>query len=382
VARTGEQTQAIRGTAKLGKRTKQLVKRLAPGDIAVIDHPELDRVSGEDLVRCGVAAVINCSASISTAYPNMGPVLLAEARIPLIDCLDVDLFAILDDGGPVELRGADISHHGRTVATGLLLAPQDIAARRETLKADIGVALEAFARNTVEHMLDERELLSGKLELPPLDTDFRDRPVLVVVRGVGYQRDLRALRPYLRDVRPVLVGVDGGADALLEAGFKPHMIVGDMDSATEGALRCGAELVVHAYPDGRAPGRRRLEALGLAHKTVPAPGTSQDVAMLVAAERGAELIVSVGSQFNLIEFLDKSRRGMSSTFLTRLRIGEILVDAKGVSRLYRPRPGLMPVFALLGVGVVALAIVVLSTPGLSEVVDLLVLKLELLLGVE
>ncbi len=171
------------------------------------------------------------------------------------------------------------------------------------------------------------------------NTDFRDRPALVVVRGVDHQRDLRALRPYIRDVRPVLVGVDGGANALLEEGFTPDMIVGDMDSAPEATLRCGAELVVHAYPDGRAPGREHLESLGLPYKIVPAPGTSQDIAMLIAAEKGAQLIVSVGSQFNLVEFLDKNRRGMASTFLTRLRIGEILVDAKGVSRLYRPRPG-------------------------------------------
>ena len=128
------------------------------------------------------------------------------------------------------------------------------------------------------------------------------------------------------------------------------MIVGDMDSAGEAALRCGAELVLHSYPDGRAPGRQRLEELGLAFKLVPAPGTSQDVAMLIAAEKGARLIVSVGSQFNLVEFLDRNRKGMSSTFLTRLRIGEILVDAKGVSRLYQPRPGLTPLLVVIAAG--------------------------------
>jgi uncharacterized membrane-anchored protein len=231
-------------------------------------------------------------------------------------------------------------------------------------------------------MLEERELLSGKLELPRFATDFRDRPVLIVVRGVGHQRDLRALRPYIRDVRPVIVAVDGGADAVREEGFQPDMIVGDMDSASEATLRCGAELIVHAYPDGRAPGRARLDAAGLAHKVVPAPGTSQDVAMLIAAEKGAELIVSVGSQFNLMEFLDKSRRGMSSTFLTRLRIGEILVDAKGVSRLYRPRPGYAPVALVVAAGLLTFGIVVFTTPGLHDVVDLLWLKLKLLLGAD
>src|SRR6202035_4964693 len=184
--------------------------------------------------------------------------------------------------------------------------------------------------------------------------------------------------PFIRDMRPLLIGVDGGAEALLEAGLTPHMIVGDMDSAGEQALRCGAELVVHPYPDGRAPGRQRVQDLGLPFKLVPAPGTSQDVAMLIAAEKGARLIVSVGSQFNLVEFLDRNREGMSSTFLTRLRIGEILVDAKGVSRLYRPRRGLTPLLVVIGAGLIAMIAVVWMTPALRDVVELLWLKLQLL----
>ncbi len=245
-------------------------------------------------------------------------------------------------------------------------------------------------------MREERELLAGKIEMPRFATDFRDRAALVVVRGVGHQRDLRALRPFIRDMRPVLIAVDGGAEALLEEGLRPDMIVGDMDSAGEATLerqrrprrapevaggRCAErwrELVVHAYPDGRAPGRERLEALGLPFKLVPAPGTSQDVAMLIAAEKGASLIVSVGSQFNLVEFLDRNRKGMSSTFLTRLRIGEILVDAKGVSRLYHPRPGLTPLLVVIAAGLIAMIAVVWMTPALRDVVDLLWLKLQLL----
>jgi uncharacterized membrane-anchored protein len=231
-------------------------------------------------------------------------------------------------------------------------------------------------------MRDERELLAGRIDLPELRTRFRDRPALVVVRGVDHQKDLRALRPYIRDVKPVLLGVDGGANAICEEGFKPDMIVGDMDSASPETLACGAELVVHAYPDGTAPGRETLERLGLAYKVVPAPGTSQDIGMLIAYEKGARLIVSVGSQFNLVEFLDKNRRGMSSTFLTRLRIGDRLVDAKGVSRLYRPMPGPGPLVALLVAGLLTLALVIWLTPALHDVADLLWLKLQVLLGLE
>ncbi len=375
-----EQTRVVTGPVRLGRKTKMLVKRLRPGEIAVIDHRNLDRVSAEDLIAVGAAAVLNCRVSSTGEYPNMGPLLLAQAGIPLVDLPDDRLFGELKDGDPVEVRGGGVLVRGVEIARGETHELADVLRATERRRREIGGALRAFAQNTVEHMVDEQDLLSGKIELPRFETDFRDRPALIVVRGVDHQADLQALRPFIRDVRPALVGVDGGANAILEAGFRPDMIVGDMDSASEATLRCGAELVVHAYPDGRAPGRALLEQLGLAHKVVPAPGTSQDIAMLIANEKGASLIVSVGSQFNLVEFLDKNRRGMSSTFLTRLRLGEKIVDAKGVSRLYRPAPGVAPVALVLVVGLIALIAVILATPALHDVADLLWLKLRLLLG--
>jgi len=374
-------SREVAGIARLGKRTKHLVKRLRPGDVAIIDHRDLDRVSGEDLVACGVGGVVNCAPSSTGRYPNMGPLLVADAGIALIDVPGDGLFERLQDGDPVVLRGGEVWSRGERVAAGTLLEAERVRAETDQRRAEIGEALEAFAHNTVQYMLEERDLLAGRIDLPRFDTDFRDRPTLIVVRGVDHKRDIKALRPYIRDVKPVLVGVDGGADALLQEGFKPDMIVGDMDSAAEATLRCGAELVVHAYPDGRAPGREYLEQLGLGHKVVPAPGTSQDIAMLIAAEKGAQLLVSVGSHFNLVEFLDKNRRGMASTFLTRLRVGEILVDAKGVSRLYRPRPGVAPIGLLALTGLLVLVAVVLLTPGLHDVADLLWLKLQVLLGI-
>jgi uncharacterized membrane-anchored protein len=379
------QSQAVRqveGSARLGKRTKHLVKRLKPGDVAIIDHEDLDRVSAEELIACGVKAVVNAARSSSDRYPNMGPLLLVSAGVLLVDAPGAPLFERLKDGDAIVVRGGDIRRGDELIATGQVQEPVALRQLNDERRREIGEALEAFARNTVEHMVEERELLVGKLELPRFDTDFRDRPALVVVRGVDHKRDLRALRPYVRDVKPVIVAVDGGADALVEHGFKADMIVGDMDSVSDSTLRMGAELVVHAYPDGRAPGRERVQELGLPHKIVPAPGTSQDIAMLIAAEKGARLIVSVGSQYNLVEFLDKNRRGMSSTFLTRLRVGEILVDAKGVSRLYRPRPGLTPIVALFIVGVIAFVAIVALTPGLRDVADLLWLKLQVLLGID
>jgi uncharacterized membrane-anchored protein len=379
----------VNGPVRAGRRTKLLVKTLKRGDIALIDHDDIDRVSAEDLIAAGVSAVLNCGASSSGSYPNLGPQLLVEAGILLLELPDDALFKALSDGDPVVVVygeqpdgrvSGEVLCKGQVLARGEVLGVERVRAETEARRKEIGDALERFAHNTIEHMREERELLAGRIDLPRFQTDFRDRSTLVVVRGVEHQRDLRALRPFIRDMRPVIVAVDGGADALLEEGLTPDMIVGDMDSAGERALRCGAELVVHSYPDGRAPGRKRLEDLGLQFKLVPAPGTSQDVAMLLAAEKGARLIVSVGSQFNLVEFLDRNRKGMSSTFLTRLRIGEILVDAKGVSRLYRPQPGLTPLLVVIAAGLVAMIVVVLMTPALRDVANLLWLKLELLFG--
>jgi uncharacterized membrane-anchored protein len=389
----------VSGSVRPGRRTKLLVRHLVRGDIALIDHRDIDRVSAEELIAAGAAAVLNCQPSSSGTYPNLGPQLLVEAGIVLVDLPDDSLFDALSDGDPVVVRvlpapagvvgedsgaavivpvSVEVLRKGQLLARGELLDRRRVSAETELRRREIGEALERFAHNTIDHMREERELLAGRIALPRFATDFRDRSTLVVVRGAGHQRDLRALRPFIRDMRPVIVAVDGGADVLLEDGLKPHMIVGDMDSASEAALRCGAELVVHAYPDGRAPGRARLERLGLAFKLVPAPGTSQDVAMLLAAEKGASLIVSVGSQLNLVEFLDRNRSGMSSTFLTRLRIGEILVDAKGVSRLYRPQPGLTPLLVVIAAGLIALVAVVWMSPALRDVAELLWLKIQLL----
>ncbi len=374
---------------RLGRKTKLLVRHLVAGDIAVIDHLDIDRVSAEELIAAGASAVLNCRASTSGTYPNLGPQLLVEAGVLLLDLPEDSLFHSLSDGDPVTVRvtadtRGEVLYKGRQLVSGVVLDVARVRAETEARRREIGDALERFAHNTIEHMREERELLAGRIDLPRFRTDFRDRSALVVVRGVDHQRDLRALKPFIRDTRPVLVAVDGGADALLEAGLEPHMIVGDMDSAGEPALLAArdgkTELVVHSYPDGRAPGRHRLEELGVPFKLVPAPGTSQDVAMLIAAEKGARLIVTVGSQFNLVEFLDRNREGMSSTFLTRLRIGEILVDAKGVSRLYRPMPGLAPLVVVILAGLIALIAVVWMTPALRDVADLLWLKLQLLFG--
>jgi uncharacterized membrane-anchored protein len=369
----------IHGTARLGRRTKELVKRLGPADVAIIDHADLDRMAAEDLVATGVRAVVNVAPSSTGRYPNAGPLVLAEAGVRLVDAPGADLFESVHDGESIVVDGAEVRSSGAALATGELLTRERLQGELERLQERVDEALAAFAENTVAHVRQEGELLGGRIDLPETRTPFRDRQVLIVVRGPGYRKDLRSLRAYIHDVRPLIVGVDGGADAVIEEGLKPDVVLGDMDSASDAALRSGAELIVHAYPDGRAPGRDRLLRLGLEHVVIPAAGTSQDVAMLLAFEKGAALIVSVGAHFNLIEFLDKNRAGMSSTFLTRLRIGETLVDAKGVSRLYAPAVRGSHLAAFAGLSALVLVIVVLSSPALADFFELLWLKLRVML---
>jgi uncharacterized membrane-anchored protein len=372
----------IVGTARLGARTKHLVKRLHPGEIAVIDHVNVDRIAAEELIACGVSGVVNASPSSDGKYPNAGPLMLARAGIRLIDAPDAPVFDLIRDGQQLTLEGDGAVMVGaEEVLRGRVLGVSDLEHQLAAQRARIDEVLAEFAENTVEHVRQETDILTGAIDFPPTRVSFRDRHVLIVVRGERHRRDLKALRTYIRNVRPLVVAVDGGADGVLEAGMKPDMILGDMDSASDVALSCGAELVVHAYPDGRAPGQARLLEMGLDHTVVPAAGTSEDVAMLMAHEKGADLIVSVGAHFNLIEFLDRKRGGMSSTFLTRLRIGEKLVDAKGVSRLYRPSSTLMPVIFFLVAFLILLTILIITSPALNDVFELFWLKVRIWLGI-
>ena len=227
----------------------------------------------------------------------------------------------------------------------------------EDARATIGTELERFAENTLEYIQKEARLTFEPLTLPPLHTKFVGRHALVVVRGHDYRSDLAALRSYIREYRPVLIGVDGGADALIESGMKPDVIIGDFDSVSESALHSGAELVHHVHPDGRAPGRENLVGWGVDYHEFVAEGTSEDVAMLLAYESGSQLIVAVGTHATMVEFLDKGRRGMASTFLTRLRLGPALVDAKGVSRLYEGRVRRIDMMLLVGAALLAMVVV-------------------------
>jgi len=360
----------VAGPARVDPRTKGLTKRLRPGDVAVIDHLDLDRVSAEALVACQPAAVLNSARSTSGRYPNLGPEILVAAGIPLIDDLGADVMAITE-GHRLRVVDGAVYEGDTLVAEGVLQTAATVEAAMEEARAGLSVQLESFAANTMDYLRRERDLLLDGVGVPDIATEIDGRQVLIVVRGYHYKEDLVTLRPYIREYRPVLIGVDGGADAILDAGWKPDLIVGDMDSVSDRALTCGAEVVVHAYRDGRAPGLARVEQLDVKHVVFPATGTSEDVAMLLADDKGAELIVAVGTHATLVEFLDKGRSGMASTFLTRLRVGSKLVDAKGVSRLYRNRISNVQLTLLVLAGLLALGVALASTAAGQTLIGLL-----------
>jgi uncharacterized membrane-anchored protein len=328
---------SVTGVARVGLRTKDLAKRLELGDIAIINHEDLDRVAAESLLEAGAVAIVNAAESISGRYPNEGPACVVRAGVPLLDGAGPEVMEAVRDGDAVEVRDGALWRGEEKLAVGTLLFRDDIEQRMDAARAGIGNELRRFAENTLKYVEQEADVTFEPLVVPPLRTKVNGRHAMVVVRGHDYKHDLAALRAYIRQFHPVLIAVDGGADALLEIGLCPDIITGDFDSLSDHAMHCGAELVHHVHPDGRAPGQEHLLSSRLPYVEFVAEGMSEDAAMLLAYEAGASLIVAVGAHATMVEFLDKGRRGMASTFLTRLRLGPVLVDAKGVNRLYESR---------------------------------------------
>ncbi|MEJ7583856.1 MAG: putative cytokinetic ring protein SteA [Acidimicrobiales bacterium] len=313
--------------------------------------------------------MINAATCITGRYPNTGPLLVAEAGIPILDGVGVSVMERVVEGQVVRLDGDQLLMGDEIVATGTRQTLISISDILETAKLSIGAELELFAANTLEYIRKEGHLLVDAPDIPEIDVDFKGRHVLIVVRGIGYKNDLAVLRQsgYLGEMRPLLIGVDGGADALLALGFKPDVIIGDFDSVSEPCLRSGAALVVHAYPGGEAPGGDRLEDLGLTFSTFESAGTSEDIAMLMAFEKGAQLIVAVGTHNSMVEFLDKGRAGMASTFLVRMKVGPILVDAKGVSQLYENRVRKRDLLLLVAAAITTLILITVFSKPVRDI---------------
>ncbi|NUR10089.1 MAG: hypothetical protein HOQ22_10180 [Nocardioidaceae bacterium] len=384
----------VSGVVRMDRRTSSLLRRVRPGDVAVLDHLDLDRSTAQALVDAGVVAVVNASSFISGRYPNLGPELLARSGVVLVDEVGTDVFSRLQDGAPVRILDGAVRQGETQVDTGHELTAEEIEARMAEARSGLATQLQSFTHNTTEFLRREQELLLLGQGVPRTRTPIEGRPVVVVVRGYDYQEDLRRLRRYIREQRPVLIGVDTGADVLLAAHHRPDIVVvGDTGLAQLGSgaseqqgtvsdkvLRTAREVVLHTDRSGRAAGGERLDRLGVRYKGFAATGAIEDVALLLADVNGASLVIAVGTHATLDEFLDRQRSGLASTFLTRLRVGPKLVDAKGVPQLYAGRVRLWHLGLVLLAGLIALGVAVAATPvgeewgsaiggALSDVVD-------------
>lgn len=364
LARNKQTLPGIIGVARVDRRTRDLLRRVGPGDIVVLDQLDLDRATADALVKAEVAGVVNASPSISGRFPNLGPEILVGAGIPLIDAVGTQVLREIRDGSRIRLFEAAVFSGERELARGTEQTRTTVADAMIEAKAGMTAQLEAFSANTMEFLRRERMLLLDGVGVPELRTKLKERHVLVVAAGKGHAADLKRLKKYIDEHRPVLVGVDAGADTLRAHGYTPNVIVGDPNGIDAATLKCGAEVVVPAQLDGHAPGVDRIQDLGIGAVTFPASGNPEDLALLLADAHGAALVVTIGFQATLNEFLDHGRSGSNpSTFLTRLKLGSKLVDGRAVATLHRSRVSVGAVVML----VIAALLVVLAALLVSDI---------------
>ena len=352
----------VTGVARVDRHTAALLPRLRRGDVAVLDQVDLDRATADALVAAGVAAVVNAAPSISGRFPNLGPEILVDAGIPLVDAVGPEALHAVKDGGRVRVHDGAVYAGEQLLAEGVAQTPESVADALVEARSGLAHQLEAFAANTVEFVRREHGLLLDGRGVPDVAVDVDGRRVLVVAAGYDHARDLGRLRRFVREERPVLVGVGAGADALLAAGHRPDLIVGDPAEVSDAALTCGADVVVPAFADGHAPGLHRVQDLGAGAVTFPSTANPEDLALLLAHHHGASMIITVGLSATMGEFLDRGRSGSNaSTFLTRLQTGGQLVDGRVVAALHRRGSALGPVVLLLA-AVLALVVALAVSP--------------------
>ncbi|QFZ22322.1 putative cytokinetic ring protein SteA [Saccharothrix syringae] len=365
--RTNSELPGVTGVARVDRRADDLLRRLGPGDIAVLDLVDVDRRTAEALVAAGVVGVVNAAPSISGRFPNLGPEVLVEAGVRLVDDVGTGVLREVEEGARLRLHEGGVFVGGREVARGVEQTAESVADAVVEARAGMAAQLEAFSANTIEFLRRERDLLLDDVGVPDLYVPMRDRQVLVVAGGPRHAEELRRLRKYVKEHRPVLVGVDAGADTLHAAGYRPDIIVGDPDGIGTAALRAGSEVVVPAQTDGHAPGLERIQDLGIGAVTFPASGNAEDLALLLAEAHGASLVVTVGVRAGLREFLDRGRSGSNpSTFLTRLKLGDKLVDGRAVAVLHRGRVSTGGIALLVLAAVVAM-VAALVVSGVGQV---------------
>lgn len=336
LSRNANARPGVIGAARVDRDIDRLLRRVGPGDIAVLDILDLDRVTADALVDAGVVGVVNASPSISGRYPNLGPEVLVANNIALIDNAGPEIFKKIKDGSKIRLHDGGVYHGERRLVHGVERTDEEIADLMHDAKAGLVAHLEAFAGNTIEFIRSESPLLIDGIGIPDIDVDVYRRHVVVVTDGAAAAEDLKSLKPFIKEYQPVLVGVGAGADVLREGGYRPQLIVGNPEQISAESLKCGAQVVLPADADGHAGGLERIQDLGIGAMTFPAAGSATDLALLLVDHHGASLIVTVGQPASIEEFFDRSRaQSNPSTFLTRLKVGEKLVDAKAVATLYR-----------------------------------------------
>ncbi|MFC4859127.1 putative cytokinetic ring protein SteA [Actinophytocola glycyrrhizae] len=366
LTRSNQARPGVTGIARVDRRTGDLLRRIGPGDIVVLDQVDVDRATADALVDAQVTGVVNASPSISGRFPNLGPEIVVGAGIVLIDGVGPGILRAIREGSKVRLHEGVVYVGDKEVGRGNEQSVETIADLMINAKAGMSAQLEAFSANTIEFLRRERSLILDGVGVPELNANLRDQQVLIVASGRDHEEDLRRLKRYIAEHRPVLIGVDGGADALHHLGYRPNVIVGDPDGLSTNTLRSGAEVVVPAHMDGHAPGLERVQDLGIGAVTFPASGNAEDLALLLADTHGANLVVTVGFQATLHEFLDRGRSGSNpSTFLTRLKLGSKVVDGKAVATLHRSRVSVGAVVLLVVAALVAVA-VALAVSGVGS----------------
>ena len=363
--RRAELLPGVAGVARGDRDTGALLRRLRPGDIAVLDQVDLDRATADALVAADVAAVVNAAPSISGRFPNLGPQILVDARIPLVDAVGAEALHIVKDGARVRLHEG-VFHAGEQVlAEGVAQTADSVADALVEAKSGLAHQLEAFAANTIEFMRRERAMLLDGVGVPHVQVDLAGRQVLVVAAGYDHVADLGRLGRFVREHRPRLIGVGAGADALLAAGHKPHLIVGNPAEISEEALTCGADVVVPAFADGHSPGLHRVQDVGAGAVTFPSSANPEDLALLLAHHHGASMIITVGLSASMTEFLDRGRSGSNaSTFLTRLQTGGRVVDGRVVAALHRNRiSGWLALLLLVAAAAAVIGALLVSRAG-------------------
>ena len=338
LSRNAGSRPGVAGSARVDRDIDRLLRRIGPGDIVVMDALDLDRITADALVEADVVAVVNASPSISGRYPNLGPEVLVANGVTLIDEAGPEIFKKIKDGARIRLHNGGVYVGDRRLALGTERTAEEIHELMHEAKSGLVAHLEAFAGNTIEFIRSESPLLIDGMGIPDIDVDLHRRHVVIVAEELSAADDLKALKPFIKEYQPVLIGVGTGADVLRRGGYRPALIVGDPEVMSVEVLRSGAQVVLPADADGHAKGLERIQDLGVGAMTFPAAGSAADLALLLSDHHGASLIVTAGHTASIEEFFDRTRQQSNpSTFLTRLKVGEKLVDAKAVATLYRSR---------------------------------------------